>query len=219
MDISDFRPRVLSQVPGCPGFIADRAVVDAIIQFCSDTWIMKKGFEVAVLSTDVDTTLNDSVDIDISAVASTTLKPLAIDRFQIDGANYTVKKRELSTDITYLDEIGIGSVKFFDFTSDTVIRMWPFEEEAMTFFLNVVFKPLSTITTIDDFIYDNHIEPIVSMAQATLQEMAKKPWTNSAGARGNRVDYAEGMGKARIKINQEYVGNDTRVDYSKAYFA
>ena len=147
------------------------------------------------------------------------MRPLAIDQFQINGADYTVARKELSTDITYLDEIGNGSVKFFNFTSNTVIRMWPFEEEAMTFFISAIFKPLSTITTIDDFIFDDHRRPVTALAIAILQEIPDKPWTNPVEARGNRLGYAEGMGDARVKVNRGYTGNEVRVDYSQAYFA
>ena len=40
MKLSDFVPYIAADVPDCPPSIAERAAIDAIVEFCTKSWVL-----------------------------------------------------------------------------------------------------------------------------------------------------------------------------------
>jgi hypothetical protein len=211
-DIKDFSDRCQSELIKCPGQLIDQAVVDAIIRFCQDTYVFKYGFEASILSTDVDTSDNNAVTVDLSSVSGDPYadkRPLDLIEFRIDNAPFKVERRDMSTDITNIDHIRYGSKRFFNFPSTTEIKLYPLEEEAADLFIEAAFVPVLGITTIDDVIYDEHHEAVEARAKSVLMGQKDKPWSNMKESIMQGGIYSREMARARIRVEQQYTQRST----------
>ncbi|MHC4417203.1 MAG: hypothetical protein ACYSU6_01310 [Planctomycetota bacterium] len=213
-NITEFSYRVAPEVQGCPLALINLKVVDAIIQFCKDTYVLKYAFEYAILSTDVDTSDNDAVTLDLSTISGapyTNKRPHDIIEFRIDTAPFKVQHAEMSTDITNLDNIRYSSQRFFNFPSSTTIKIFPLEAQDQTLYLEIAFKPVKGITTIDDFMFEDHNEPIEALAKYDLLDQKNKPWSNHKQALEEWDKYAEKMGRAKIDVVQGRTQKSTMI--------
>ncbi len=213
-DISEFSDRCAAYLPKCPGPTIDQAVVNAIVQFFKDTYIYKKGFEVAITANDVDTSDNNAVTVNLASVPGEPYqnkRPLDIVWFRIDNAPFTVVRRDMDTDVDNLDHIRYGSKRFFNFPSTTTIKLYPLEEQAANLFLEVIFAPLITITDIDDFIYNEHREAIEAHAKYELMRQKDKAWTDIRESTIQWGIYSKQMGEAKIRVEQEYTQRSTMI--------
>lgn len=202
--ISSFSNWVARDIPKCPRTIIDSEVVEAIIAFCEETYIMNESFQVSVLSTDINTALNDSVSIDISSIVSTTMRPHAFMKFQIDGADWYTKEQKTATDLTYLEQIQYSQTKFFEFTSNTTILMYPLDATDQTLFMQIALKYLSTITQVEDYFYDDYRRAIVAKAKAEVFKMPDKPWSDKNKAMEEMATYMNEKGGARLRLEHGY---------------
>ena len=202
-NITEFSYRVAPEVQGCPLALINLKVVDAIIQFCKDTHVLKYGFEYAILSTDVDTADNDAVTLDLSTISGdpyANKRPHSVIEVRIDAAPVNVQHAEMSTDITNLDNIRHSSQRFFNFPSSTTVKIFPLEEQDATLYLKVAFKPVKGITSIDEFMFEDYNEAIEALAKHTLLDQIKKPWSNPQQALKEWGKYTEKMGEAKIDV-------------------
>lgn len=199
--ISSFRKHVLPDVPGCPNFMIDDAVVDGIQQFCIDTLWLEKAIEDEDIDyTTIDATDNDSIEVDLTSYV-TDITPYSFTRFQIDGADYDLEYLNLVNDNSNLDQITKTGVKFYNLPDQDTIKIFPFTDQAANFdlYLKIVFKPKDGITSIDDVFYDDFRDAICGYAKSKLQRIPKKNWTDLEQANINAQTYRSGMGKAKIK--------------------
>jgi hypothetical protein len=205
--ISSFTRHILPDVPGCPSFVIEEKVVEALQQFCKDTKILNKGIEVEDIDySTVDSTDNDSIDVDLSSYV-TGIAPVSISEFQIDGAPYDLEKMELVNDNSNLENILKDGVKFFTIPDEDTITIFPFTDQAVNFdiYLRIVFKPKDGITTIDDFFYDDYREAICAHAKSEIQRMKDKAWTNLDHATINAKTYSAKMGEAKISVENGFI--------------
>lgn len=200
-NISSFRKEIAPTVIGCPGFLIDRAVVKTIIRFCRKTNRLQEGFEHTVLSTDVDTADNDSVEVDLSTYLTSQV-PVRMVKFAVDGFKYDTLEMKLSTDVTNLSSILDPSKRYFTFTDSTHIKLFPFTAVDMKFFIRLSVQPVRTITTIDDFIYDEFLEAIEEGAKWLLLKDPGKVWTNKDDARKSKREFLRACEKAAIDVNR-----------------
>ncbi len=213
-NITEFSYRVAPEVQGCPLALINLKVIDAIIQFCKDTHVLKYGFEYDILSTDVDTADNNAVILDLSTITGdpyANKRPHSIIEFRIDTAPFKVQHAEMSTNITNIDNIRYSSQRFFNFPSSTTIKIFPLEAQAATLYLEVAFKPIKGITSIEDFMFEDHNEPIEALTKYTLLDQKKKPWSNHKQALEEWDKYAEKMGLAKIDVIQGHTQKSTMI--------
>jgi hypothetical protein len=154
--ITVFSNRVQVDVIGCPRPVVDNAVIDGIIRFCEETHIIEQGFEHDVESADVDTGDNDSVNVDLvnDGGVSSNLRPVALTEFRIDGKIWGAAYIELLNDLDDLSEVEISDRKLFTYPDRTHIKFFGIDEEDQRFYIKQAYAPLTSITTIDDYIYD-----------------------------------------------------------------
>ena len=76
------------------------------------------------------------------------------------------------------------------------------EEQDATLYLQLAFKPIIGISTIDDFLFEDHHEAIEAYAKWVLMSQSGKKWSNLKQALYEGDRYTEKTGMARIEITQ-----------------
>ena len=200
--LTAFRNKIIPHVPGCPFFLIDTYVRDAAIQFCEDTHILQKSFEVEDIDyTTVSAIDNDSLTVNL-ALYYTGYIPIWVVKLQYDGSDYKVKKFTLENDNSNLSAITEGSTLFFNFPSTTTMKIFPLSDLTSNFdlFISLAVKPTSTVISLDDFLYEDWRKAIEPLAIAELQRIPGKPWTNLQHAEINLGIYRAHMGAAKIRV-------------------
>jgi len=218
--ISQFRNRVLVEVPGCPTPRIDLAVVNAIREMCKDTYAYTKSFEDEDIDyTTIDDTDNDSYTLDLSSYISN-VDPIAPLKFQIDGGDWNLRELTLENDNSNLDSITIQGTKFFNYPALTTMKIFPFTDQSVNFdiFLKLAVKPSRGVTEVENIFYndDNWFEGIVHLASHDLQIMPSRPWSNAEHAIFNRSRYSHYMGL--VKINDSLGGSPGSQAIEGGYF-
>ncbi|OPY89023.1 MAG: hypothetical protein A4E71_00103 [Smithella sp. PtaU1.Bin162] len=208
--ITEFSRRVQPDVIGCPGIMVDAAVVDSIIRLCEDAHVIEKSFEHDVLSTDIVTTDNDSVNVNI-ATYITDHRPLIVTEFRIDGGLWETKEAQLLSDMDDISEIAVQGTKFFSYPDRTHIKFYDINAVNQRFFIKQAFAPLDTITTVDDLFYDRYRKAVEAYARWILMSMPGKDWSNPERAEYYKGIYKGEMAMAKIRKDQGFTKGSTRV--------
>lgn len=199
--ISAFLPGILPDVTGCPPFVINAAVVDAIIQLCKDATLFKKAFEHSVdASADVDTGDNDSITINLADYVTEDLRPWDVLKFEIDGEPYDTSLLELENNVDDITIYQLAKTKFFNFPDIESIKFFPMDTVLdVLIFLELSWLPLKTMTTVDDTIYNNHLESVQSYARWLLMKQPKKTWTDLPLAEYHLSQYSRTMEAEKIQ--------------------
>jgi hypothetical protein len=216
-NITEFSNRVQVDVIGCPSVVVDNAVIDGIIRFSEDTHIIEQGFEHDVVAADIDDTDNDSVNVDIvnDGGVSATLRPVSVTEFRIDGKIWGVAYIELLNDLDDLSEIEISDRKLFTYPDRTHIKFYGIDAEDQRFYIKQAYAPITSITTIDDYIYDRYHDYIEAWAKWYLQKMPKKDWSSPNDALYNRGIYKNGVAFAKSDKVKGFNKGSTQVKSRK----
>lgn len=206
--ISQFRNRVVVEVPGCPLPRIDLAVVDAIRMMCEDTYAYYKSFEdEAIDYTTIDSSDNDAITIDLSTYISS-VDPVAPLKFQIDGGDWELRRYSLENDNSNLTNIQLEGIKFYNFPSLTTMKIFPLTELQANFdvFLKLAVKPTRDVTSIEDMFIDDDdwFKGINHCAAYLLQEMPGRAWSNPQQSVYNKSRYNHYVG--RVKIDESLGG-------------
>lgn len=170
----------LPELTGCPYPLIEAKVKEALQSFCEGTDAFNSGFRKNVLSTD-PTSPNGQITIATPA-ALAEYEPSEILTLRIDGVSYSTKRRVITEDLTNIDDIVGKRTKFWYPATAASIIMYPFDPVAVQLSLQVAFKPLMTVTAIDDIFYQDWHTAIVRGAKGSLMAMAGKPWSNAQRA-------------------------------------
>jgi hypothetical protein len=206
--LTAFRDKISPFVPGCPLFTVDSYTRDAVIRFCRDTNILVKNFEEADFDyTTIDDTDNDSIEIDLTTYF-TNYVPIEMLKLKIDGSDKTISKLELvndQSDMSVLD----SSLIYFNYPDTTTLKLFPFTSASENFdiYVEMAVRPAHTVTSVDDFIYNDWKEAICAYALYELQKMPKKSWTDVNSAILNLNIYQNYLGDARIGIATGFANN------------
>ncbi len=202
--ISAFRRGVLPSVIGCPPFIVDQAVVDAIIQLCKDINLFQRAFGHSVdASADVDTDDNNSIEIDLSDYVTDTLRPHLVKELKIDGADWATSYLTLGAFDEDFSLPEIVGTKYFNYPDIGTFKMFPMDPVKDVFvYLKFIWIPLETMTTVDDIVYNDHRRAVEHYAKWYLMSQPKKTWTDLALADYYLSKYSEKMEEGKIEILQ-----------------
>jgi hypothetical protein len=230
--VSQFRNRISRHVPGCPIPVIDKMVIEAAVQFCEDTLLLSKAFEIQdVLYTAINTGDNDSVVLNIYSWDDTgdvaiddvggavfdedyaAFDPIVVTELKINQSPYPCSKREFENDVT---DIQTDGYKFFNFPTQFQIKLFPLNEfydsqKDFDVFLRIAVKPTLTCTVIEDALYNNYREAIAAHALSVLHSMPQRSWTDLAQAEIEIARYQHEMGRARIRMEKGFTDSDTIV--------
>lgn len=201
--ISQFRNRIVSEVPGCPFPRIDTAVIDALRMFCEDSYLYTKSFEEEDIAYGtIDTSDNDSLTITLSTYYSDA-DPICPLFFQIDGADWDLKELVLENDNSNLTQIEEDGVKFFSFPTTTSMKIFPFTDQSVNFdvFLKLAVKPSEDVTSVEDKFWNEKDwrDAVIAQAAGMLQSMPGRGWTDYGKAGVNFAIYRSNLASARIK--------------------
>jgi len=207
----------MSDVPGCPIPRIDRSIVDAVRQFCDDSYCLEKTFEatgnasVQNFPYTLPFTFGQAASGDFSIVTIafsdyeflSDLDPIDPTFFQIEGLSYDLKLFEIDVEFTTLDQITPSGGKFYRFPTIGNMQIFPFnsDDSLVSLVVTLAMKPKIDVTSIDDRFFQTDIfrEAIEAQSLYKLQAMPSRPWSNPNMAGVNIGNYKVKLGEARAR--------------------
>jgi hypothetical protein len=176
-NISLFTSGIIPYLPDCPEPLIEDKIKEAIIDFCVKTGILKVGMNYTVYPTEPDENSNYSVEIDISSDYPDRT-PMTITKLFVDSSKYETEHMVLEEGMTFFDDIlDDSSKKYFYFPEESIITIYPLEITAETnLYIEATLKPTRDFTTVEDSIYNDHLEVIQAGAKYRLFSIPKTPW-------------------------------------------
>jgi hypothetical protein len=211
IELSEFSKLALPEVLHCPSVTLDFAVRQVIIDFAMETWIFKKSFSVTVTTSDIDSTLNDSADINVGEYVTDKLV-VAIDDFKINGVTWNLKYLELENSTNYMSYLRDTGTKVFSFPDNGTVRVHEMTNGDELFF-TVIYKPTFDILEVDDELYNDWAEVIVAGVKGKLMTIPDKPWSDPKMAGYYKTQYRRGVSKARRVLLSDYTGVSSHVNW------
>lgn len=200
-NITEFAKNVQPHVLGCPRELVLKAIVEAMIAFCTETHCVEKGFEHDVVTADVITADNNSVNVNLAAYIPN-WRPIVITEFKIDGAQWDTAQIDLVNAQEDISEHIIQGAKLFTYPDLTHIKFYDIEAKDQRFWIKQALAPVPTITTVDDLFYYQHHKAIEGRAKFELMSQPGKDWSNPVLAPLGLSDYNDGKAGAVIRKNK-----------------
>jgi hypothetical protein len=201
--LSAFFPRILPYLPGCPEPLAAQVLIDAAIEFCDSSLVLRQNLDtfntvVGRVQYDLDP---PSAQHDINRVMGVTLdgKELVAgmaEAIRGDMPTAPAKPRGFYTDRT---------------DSVFTLMLSPPPDEVYSVLVNVALSPARTATQLDDDLYNTWINPIVSSAIAQAMQIPGQPFSNPAQAQILLNSVARQTVTSRIEGNYGFVRGSMRV--------
>jgi hypothetical protein len=201
--LSAFFPRILPYLPGCPEPLAAQVLIDAAIEFCDSSLVLRQNLDtfntvVGRVQYDLDA---PSAQHDINRVMGVTLdgKELVAgmaEAIRGDMPTAPAKPRGFYTDRT---------------DSVFTLMLSPPPDEVYSVLVNVALSPARTATQLDDDLYNTWINPIVSSAIAQAMQIPGQPFSNPAQAQILLNSVARQTVTSRIEGNYGFVRGSMRV--------
>jgi hypothetical protein len=203
--LSAFYPRILPYLPGCPEPLAAQVLIDAAIEFCDSSLVLRQNLDtfntvVGRVQYDLDA---PSAQHDINRVMGVTLdgKELVAgmaEAIRGDMPTAPAKPRGFYTDRT---------------DSVFTLMLSPPPDEVYSVLVNVALSPARTATQLDDDLYNTWLDPIVSNAIARAMQIPGQPFSNPAQAQILLNSAARQTVTSRIEGNYGLVRGSMRVRY------
>lgn len=200
MLLSELRPLIRLQVPGCPDPVIDMMVIEATRQLCRVTHIWRYELDALELDRDDDNvTLTPPEDSEILTVFSV--------EYDDDGALIPRTTRQLTRETAAWRE-DVGNPSYFVYTPPATIRLVPLPSplRLSELIVTVSLMPAVGSTAIDDRIATPYSEIIRTAAIGELMLVPNRPWTNAQlGAA-----YVQTVAAATANIVEEGTDNGLR---------
>lgn len=205
--ITEFEKYIAVDVIDCPEMLITFAVQRAIVEFCTKTNIYTYDIEETIDSDNIDSSLNDFYDVDLSSY--TDLTPVTVFEINIDGVWWTPGYMSTLSDITHYATIKDSSVKYFNFPDANTIRIYNIAVTDTALVLKMSFTPPATVTSVDDFLFTEWAEPIIAGAKYRILSMPEKVWTNEKAAIHNQYLFRAGVTEAIARVTKGFTRSST----------
>lgn len=182
MKYTDLLVYVLTEVPSCPEFTAERAIRDTCIDFCARTDLYRAEPQQLTVSAGI-------TEYEIDA-------PTGTEPNHVKGLYRAGKALEAVTFEDCFMRIELSDRNppaYFTQYDNKNIMVGPKPETRETLKILYTLKPTQTSTSIPDTIGLEHRETLVSGALFRLQMMGGQPWMDGAAAGANRQLYERGV--------------------------
>lgn len=214
--LSLFLPRILPHVVGCPEVTAQEALIDTAIEFCERTLVVQKTLN------QLDTekawneytlpTPNDQVVVIPVAVwfKAKLLEPVAAQAIQ---------NVQAYTDNISGSTVTQGTPTSYFWTAPNTLGLYPVPDtdEVETLTVRAALKPKRSATQLEDVLFDDWLDPLVSGTLARLHAMKDQPWASSDRALLRSREFRNGLQRARIESSQGRVRANLSVNLRRGF--
>lgn len=200
MKYSDLFVYVLSEVPGCPEFTAERAIRDACIDFCTRTDIYRAEMQTLVVSAGItEYELDAPTGTEPNHVKAVLRKGKPLTSMVYEDAIMLIEQSDRSYPQYYVQ---------YD-NANLLIGPKPAERESLKVLYTL--KPTQSSSSIPDTVGREWQEALVSGALFRLQMMAGQPWLNPNAANANAQIYERFVAKAIRQSKYGHAGSPLTV--------
>lgn len=193
MNIDDFLPHLLTELPGCPDQLVKQQLLFGAIEFCTETHAWN---EIQDPITIIDKINEYDVEVPTGArivsvkdvwASSRKLRPVTMEQLFERIPNWQTAE-------------GSEPVYYNASTDWTTIKIFPkpFEANKAKLTLRVAYAPTMAATSIPDEVAIKYWDGLIGGAKARLMLMPGKAWTNPQLAAINRDLFNDAMLKAKI---------------------
>jgi len=198
--ISDFFPRVLPYVPGCPQPVAEQAILDAAIVFCEDSLVIRERF--SAFNTDpgiADYGLTTPSDTQVARLLAVYVNGTQIPAWVSDPPPPAVGSGAPTT--------------YYTTRSDGVFKLelYPIPDRAYEITVEAALRPTRDAATLDSDLFGLWSDAVVSGAIGRLSSIPDQPFSDLARAGAAQLTAAFMGRKARTENGVGRVKGVSRV--------
>lgn len=200
MNISEIVPYVTVEVPGCPEVLIKQAIVQAGIEFCTETLAWQE-------IQDPVTVIDKSNEIDIDTPTGARIVTVK-DIWASNRKLRPVTMEQLFEKLPNWQEAYGSEPTYYNASADwQTIRIYPIPLEAnrAKLTMRVAYAPTLASTTIPDELGIKYLDAFTGGAKARLMMMPGRSWTNAQMAGVYRQQFNDQMLKAKIDILHDRV--------------
>ncbi len=198
-EIVEIKKLVAPDVLPCPDPIVEREVISTILDFCKKSHVLQREFEVELDTDDIDTEMQDSIDVDIEEFAPD-LRMVTLLELMVDSTAYIPYKRDIRTTVTNYTYVKDEDYKYFWTPDNTTIRLYDMDENDSVVWIKASFKPLRNADEIDDFLFEDWSEALVAGAKWKILTMRNKEWTDLNTGQFYRAEYRKYLSQAKQSV-------------------
>lgn len=202
ISIDKFYSRVMPYVQGCPEPTASQAILDAAIEFCDSTNVMRQTLDTFFTSKDVN---NYDIDMPNRQLRVSKILAVCLDDEKLSGVfeqdSYYLPNREGKPTAYYTRRVDEA----------LSLRFNVFPDDRYSVEISAALAPTRSATSIETDLYDYWGDAIVMEAIAKLASMPQTVFFNPALAVEMASKAREQRHVARIESHQGKVRGGTRV--------
>lgn len=199
--LDSFLTRVMPHVIGCPDVTAKEVMVDAAIDFCEKTLILRQTLdhldtEAGVLEYDLSS-MNQNSQESVFCPMQVWFKGCLLEPV---SADLIANVQAFSTDVTGNTITQSAPTQYF-WTAPSTLGLYPIPDvsELKTITVRAAVRPKRTATTLNDVLYDDWVEAIAAGTLARLHAMKDQPWASSDRSQIQRRYFHECIQRARVE--------------------
>jgi hypothetical protein len=190
-----FLPEVLPLVPGCSDILAVNAIRNATIEFCTNTLYWQEVQDEVTLSA---ADFPYPLDYPAGGQAVTALG------VAVEGRPLGQTTQDI-LDLKVLNwRIQTGAPRVYFQYNPNEIGTYPALDRSYAMVMRVAIAPSRTASGVIDFVYEKHLETIVSGALTRLFQMPAQPWSSETQGAHYRSQFNTWMVQATIEANKAY---------------
>jgi hypothetical protein len=200
---SDITSETLPEVPGCPDMTIERAVRDAVIEFCDTTLCYS-------VDQDPVSVYAGLSEVDLELPSATRL--VQVIRAQLGQTSLGRKSRDdlFAANVSWQTMTGRPSV--ITYASETSVRLVPIasQTQADQLYIRFAVAPTRASTAVADFVGERYFKEFTHGAKAMLLQMPGQPWSNPQLSAAYRAQFERDMREARLTVSQDAVAGTKR---------
>lgn len=201
--IATFKKYVATDVLPCPDPIVEREILNTIIEFCEKTHIMQREFSYTFDTdsddlTELDDEYQNAIDVDLSEHLSSE-RLVSVLAFNLDGVAKWPEYRNVTATISdnLWENLHDDNYIYFSMPNNNTLRVYDRETSDTELYIALAVKPTRSATSVQDFLLEDWLDPIVAGTKARILGMHGKEWSNPKAALMYKLEYRRGISRAR----------------------
>lgn len=198
--IHAFFGRIAPFVIGCPDPTINQAIIDTCIHFCEMSMIDRRRLDAVQTSAG-----SQAVDLDLPP----STRAVRVLNVQVDGVNIEAAPDDVFSYETVINA-SVGKPRGYIYSGGALL-LYPTPDAAYTVSVQAALKPLRSATTVDDKLFEDWADVIVSGSVARLMAMPFD-WANGQLANVYQTAYIVGLNRAMLESSREKTRATLRVE-------